>query len=231
MGWKEANMKVIIAGSRGIAEYPLVERAVRESGFQVTEVFSGGARGVDCLGEEWARRNGIPVRRFPADWERDGKRAGFLRNEQMADCAEALIAVWDGRSPGTKHMIEIAKKRGLKMFILTPNGRATQRSLSGKIVYDRAFSPDSGEGEARAVIVDDSDDDRITFRFGITERSDGGREVVTFQEKIREECAGVPGPVRQALWRSLYLRAKGELEREIRIATDPHYDLPEREVY
>jgi len=224
-------MRVIVAGSRSIAEYALVERAVRESGFQVTEVFSGGARGVDQLGEAWARRNGVPVRRFPADWERYGKQAGYLRNEEMADRAEALIAVWDGRSPGTGQMIEIAKRKGLKVFVLTPNGRATQRSVSGKIVYDRAFSPDSGGGEARAVIVDDSDDDHIAFRFGITEHSDGGREVVTFQEKIREEYAGVPNPVRRTLWRNLYRQAKEELEREIRIATDPHYDLPEREVY
>ncbi|NKE72859.1 DUF2493 domain-containing protein [Candidatus Manganitrophus noduliformans] len=224
-------MRTIIAGSRTINDSLLVEQAVRESGFRITEVLSGGARGVDCLGEEWARRNGVPVRHFPADWERYGKRAGYVRNEEMADRAEALISVWDGRSPGTGQMIEIAKRKGLKVFVLTPNGKATQRSVSGKIVYDRAFSPDSGGGEARAVIVDDSDDDHIAFRFGITEHSGGGREVVTFQEKIREECVGVPNPVRRTLWQNLYRQAREELEREIRIATDPHYDLPEREVY
>lgn len=98
-----------------------------------------------------------------------------------------------------------------------------------EVVYDRLFHQDGME--ARAVIVDASDDDQIVFRFGITERSDGGKEVITFQERIREECAGVPKSVRRALWKNLYLRAKEELEREIRIATDPHYDLPEREVY
>lgn len=224
-------MRTIIAGSRTINDSLLIEQAILKSGFRITEVFSGGARGVDQLGDAWARRNGVPVRRFPADWERYGKRAGFLRNEEMADRAEGLIAVWDGRSPGTKHMIEIAKRRGLKVFILTSNGKATQGAVPGKIVYDRAFSPDSGGGEARAVIVDDSDDDRIAFRFGITEHSDGGREAVTFQERIREECVDIPDAVRRTLWRNLYLRAKEELEREIRIATDPHYDLPEREVY
>lgn len=224
-------MRTVIAGSRTINDSLLVEQAILKSGFRITEVFSGGARGVDQLGEAWARRNGVPVRHFPADWERYGKRAGFLRNEEMADRAEALIAVWDFKSPGTRHMIEIVKRKGLRVFVLTPDGKATQRPVSGKIVYDRTFSPDSGGGEARAVIVDDSDDDRIAFRFGITEHSEGGREVVTFQEKIREECAGVPDPVRRTLWRNLYRQAREELEREIRIATDPHYDLPEREVY
>lgn len=115
-------MRIIIAGSRGITEYAMVDRAVRESEFPITEVISGGARGADRLGEEWARRNEIPIRRFMADWERHGKRAGLVRNEEMADHAEGLIAVWDGQSPGTKHMIETAEKKGLKVFILPGPG-------------------------------------------------------------------------------------------------------------
>jgi hypothetical protein len=101
------------------------------------------------------------------------------------------------------------------------------------VIYDRTFYPDSGRGEARAVIVDYSDPGHVEFRFGITERAQpcGGKDVVTFQSKVEEKCAETPGSVRKMLWRDLYEQAKNELNREIRIATDPHYDLPEREVY
>jgi threonine/homoserine efflux transporter RhtA len=103
-------MKVIIAGSRGITEYGIVALAVALSGFEVTEVVSGTARGVDLLGERWAALNGVPVAKFPADWTRLGKRAGHERNWEMARYAEALIAVWDGHSAGTKSMIKIAER-------------------------------------------------------------------------------------------------------------------------
>jgi len=224
-------MKVIIAGSRRITEYSLVDRAVRESGFQITEIFSGGARGVDCLGEEWGKRNGVPVLHFPADWEHYGKRAGYLRNEQMADCAEGLIALWDGQSPGTGHMIEIAQKKGLRVFVLRPDDGPAQVSASRNLVYDRTFFPDSGGVEARAVIVDDSDDNHLEFRFGITERLHNGREAVTYQGKLEEVCEGVPATVRRTFWRNLYQQARDELNREIRIAGDPYYDIPEPEIY
>lgn len=113
-------MKTIIAGSRSVNDIKIVLTAAENAeaiGITVTEVVSGCARGVDQLGEQIALMNGIPIKKFPADWERFGKRAGFLRNVQMADYAEALIAVWDGESKGTKHMIDMAKARGLKVCI------------------------------------------------------------------------------------------------------------------
>lgn len=110
-------MKTIIAGSRTIRSYSVVDTAVKLSGFRITEVVSGAARGVDILGEQWAARHGVPCRVFEADWNRWGKRAGYLRNVEMGEYAEALIAVWDGISPGTKHMINIAYGRGLKVYI------------------------------------------------------------------------------------------------------------------
>lgn len=113
-------MKTIIAGSREIAK-PLVhvEEAVRRSGFKVTQVVSGTARGVDAAGEEWAHRNSIPIVRHAANWRAHGKSAGYKRNEQMADYAEALVAVWDGASRGTKHMIDIATRKGLQVYVHT----------------------------------------------------------------------------------------------------------------
>jgi glycerophosphoryl diester phosphodiesterase len=110
-------MKTIIAGSRGIWDYWSVERAVTLSGFQITEVVSGCARGVDRNGEAYAAKHGIPVALFPADWANLGKRAGQVRNCEMAEYAEALVAVWDGSSRGTKHMIDTAKAKGLKVYV------------------------------------------------------------------------------------------------------------------
>jgi hypothetical protein len=110
-------MKVIIAGSRTITDIGIVAMAVIESGFQIDEVVSGGARGVDRLGELWAERWRIPVKRFPADWNKFGKSAGPIRNKEMGDYADALIAVWDCKSSGTGHMIGYATGKGLKVYV------------------------------------------------------------------------------------------------------------------
>jgi hypothetical protein len=111
-------MKTIIAGSRSGPSYSDVERAIQESGFKITEVVSGAARGVDRHGETWGRKHKIPVERFPAKWSTHGRHAGFLRNTEMAEYADALIAVWDGLSIGTKNMIDQAETFGLHVHIL-----------------------------------------------------------------------------------------------------------------
>ena len=77
----------------------------------------GCARGVDSLGEDWAIKNNIPVKQFPADWEYFGKSAGIVRNKQMAEYAEAAIVVWDGKSMGSKNMIREMDERGKKSHI------------------------------------------------------------------------------------------------------------------
>jgi len=108
-------MKTIIAGSRDILNYRHVRTLIERSGIDITEVVSGCARGVDRLGERWAEENGVPVRRFSADWDRYGRRAGYVRNEQMAQYADAAIIVWDGRSRGTRQMLDLAKALGLEV--------------------------------------------------------------------------------------------------------------------
>lgn len=112
-------MKVIIAGSRSIRSRDVVSDAIEESEFDITEVVSGGAIGVDLLGELWAERSSIKAKVFFPDWKGLGKRAGIERNKKMAGYADALIAVWDGKSKGTKNMIEEARRRGLKIFVKT----------------------------------------------------------------------------------------------------------------
>ncbi len=114
-----SHLRTIIAGSRTITNYHHVEKAIALSGFKPTEIVSGTARGVDQLGEIWAKNNNIPVAQYPADWDRYGKSAGYRRNEVMAKNADALIAVWDGSSKGTVHMIELAKENGLKVYVHT----------------------------------------------------------------------------------------------------------------
>jgi hypothetical protein len=110
-------MKVVIAGSRNVEDLSLVEKAISESGFLITEVVSGGAKGVDFLAEQWAEENDIPVSVFNADWGQYGRGAGPVRNAEMTDYAEALIAVWDGESKGTRDVIAKAEKKGLQVFV------------------------------------------------------------------------------------------------------------------
>ena len=110
-------MKTIIAGSRTIEEYGSLIFAIKHSKLNITTVISGTAKGVDKLGERYAEENNIPILRFPADWEKHGKSAGYKRNEAMASEADALIALWDRKSKGTKHMIDIAKRKQLKVFV------------------------------------------------------------------------------------------------------------------
>lgn len=109
-------MKLIIAGGRDYqltpADYDKLHALHREHG--VTLVLSGAARGADTCGEQWAARCGIPVQQYMAFWELWGKAAGFIRNRDMAEAADAL-AVFPGGT-GTNHMFETASFRGLKIF-------------------------------------------------------------------------------------------------------------------
>lgn len=113
-------MKTIIAGTRSLSSYSFVAEGVKkaqEMGLVISEVVSGACRGIDELGEQWAEENNVPVKRFPANWKLYGKSAGPRRNEQMSDYADALVAIWDGKSRGTAHMISSAEKKGLRVFI------------------------------------------------------------------------------------------------------------------
>lgn len=110
-------MKVIIAGCRNFHNYKTLLDAISESGFEITEVVCGGATGVDALGEKWAKEHNIPIKYFPADWDKWGKAAGPKRNKQMSEYADALIALWDGMSRGTNNMVFYATKNKLKVFV------------------------------------------------------------------------------------------------------------------
>jgi predicted Rossmann fold nucleotide-binding protein DprA/Smf involved in DNA uptake len=127
-------MKVIIAGSRDVTNYSLVEKAVKDSGFKITEVVSGGARGVDALGEEWAKNNlKKKPKIFEANWKdlkakgaiiKNGPygpynaNAGFARNKEMAVYADALIVLIKNNSPGSSHMYDEMKQLKKKVYVV-----------------------------------------------------------------------------------------------------------------
>lgn len=105
-------MKVIVAGCRNFTDYELLKQKLdyyRETK-PITEIVSGVARGADVLGVQYAKAVDIPYKLFPADWVKNGRAAGPIRNQQMAEYADALIAVWDGESKGTKNMISCMNK-------------------------------------------------------------------------------------------------------------------------
>jgi hypothetical protein len=114
---KTQAMKTVIAGSRGITDYNKLKEAVDRCGFVITEVVSGGARGVDQMGERWAREHNIPIKQFIPDWNKHGKAAGLIRNVEMSNYAEAVIVLWDGSSRGSKHMYDTAIKKGLTVHL------------------------------------------------------------------------------------------------------------------
>ncbi len=113
-------MKVIIFGSRHMpfSLYPLIQQAVDKSGFSITEVVCGKARGADTFGAKWAYHKGIPIKYFPADWERLRRAAGPTRNCEMGDYADAGIGfIWPG-SRGTEHMMNYLKHLNKPCFMV-----------------------------------------------------------------------------------------------------------------
>ena len=118
--------RVIVAGGRDFNDYNLLcdrcDKLLSQK--QLTHnivIVSGTCRGADTLGEQYAHERGYNDERFPADWKNLGKVAGVIRNNQMADNADALIAFWDGQSRGTKNMINIAHKKNLLVRIIKYN--------------------------------------------------------------------------------------------------------------
>lgn len=124
------ELRIIIAGSRDFNDYELLKKSAIEIITKktmlpdLTRIVSGGARGADTLGERFANEMGLEISRFIPDWDGLGKRAGYVRNAEMAKFAVEddndgmLIAFWDGQSRGTKHMIDLAKKYGLEVHVV-----------------------------------------------------------------------------------------------------------------
>ena len=129
-------MRVIIAGGRDFNDFKLLESNINKIFKQLSdeklisiyvnesniEIICGKARGADILGEQFAKEYKLSIKYFPADWNTYGKSAGYRRNAEMANYAKedngVLIAFWDGKSKGTKHMIDLAKSNNIRVFII-----------------------------------------------------------------------------------------------------------------
>lgn len=124
------EFRVIIAGGRDFARTPIDKadwELLTSSLDKLLQnkrrthrivVLCGMAKGADMAGKRYAEQRRYHVRYFPAEWEKHGKKAGMLRNAEMAQNADALVAFWDGESPGTRNMIETAKKYGLQTRVI-----------------------------------------------------------------------------------------------------------------
>lgn len=127
------ELRVIIAGGRDFDNFSLlIDKCIEilaaitkeDDSIEKIRIVSGTARGADRLGEQYAQIAHYEVSKFPADWDTYGKSAGYRRNAEMAKFASAdgnigvLIAFWDGKSRGTKHMIDLAKRYGLKVHVV-----------------------------------------------------------------------------------------------------------------
>lgn len=117
------DFRVIIAGGRDFNNYALLKNkcdnilAEKATTHHII-IVSGAARGADSLGEKYAQEHSYIIKKYPADWNTHGKAAGPIRNAQMANSADALIAFWDGKSHGTKSMINIARSKGLFVRVI-----------------------------------------------------------------------------------------------------------------
>lgn len=116
--------KVIVAGTRDYTDFNHIERELMTY-FKANklhradvEIVSGCARGVDSLGIQFAEKYGLKLTKFPANWNKYGKSAGYRRNVEMAKYGDILFAFWDGLSLGTGHMIKLAKDHGLEVHIV-----------------------------------------------------------------------------------------------------------------
>ena len=143
-------MKVIICGDRDADDFNFLIAAIsaaKKEGIEITEIVSGGARGADELGEQYARMHDIEVKVFEAKWndisapdalikvnnwgKKYNAKAGFARNEEMACYAEAVIALQpNGPTPGTKDMIDRAHKHNLKIYVHSKEKKPLEEEIS-----------------------------------------------------------------------------------------------------
>lgn len=123
---------IIIAGSREFNDYNVVKKAVKD--FLISKnttdkptIICGMAKGADMVGYTLAKKCGLPLKEFPADWS-IGKSAGYIRNKKMAKYAHdngngVLLAFWNGKSKGTKHMIDLARNYDLEIHVYNFDGK------------------------------------------------------------------------------------------------------------
>jgi hypothetical protein len=116
--------RVVVCGSRDFDDYNFAESCLnwilakkRNEGYEIV-VVSGCAKGADKIGERYAYKQGFKVDTHPADWEKYGKRAGYIRNIEMIDSCDGVVAFWNGESKGTKHSIDYANEKNVPCVVV-----------------------------------------------------------------------------------------------------------------
>lgn len=121
-------MKLAVVGSRSLK----IENLSDYMPEGVTEIVSGGALGVDASARQWAEENGVPITEFLPDYDRYGRNAPILRNREIAEYCDEMLAFWDGKSRGTGHAVKACQALGKPVRILrlkTETGTAYQLRL------------------------------------------------------------------------------------------------------
>ena len=113
-------MRLIVAGSREIHNVDLIETHMLafEDRYGLFDLICGMARGVDMAAHDIAESYRIPIHEYPAEWDKYGRGAGYRRNVEMAQAADALLLVWDGESRGSKHMLDVAIQRRMPTIVI-----------------------------------------------------------------------------------------------------------------
>jgi predicted Rossmann fold nucleotide-binding protein DprA/Smf involved in DNA uptake len=107
-------MKLAVVGSRSFSNYEFLKKILEFH--PCTQIISGGAKGADTLARQFAGEKGIPIKEFLPNWDKDGKAAGFIRNKQIVNACDELVAFWDGESRGTAHSIKLAEDAGKPVY-------------------------------------------------------------------------------------------------------------------
>jgi len=111
-------MNVIIAGGREFNNSNILNNVMDNLNWKIDSVVCGMASGADTLGKEWADSKGINVIELYAEWDRHGRKAGYIRNEKMAEVGNALVLFWDGKSRGSRNMLKLAFEYKLKPILI-----------------------------------------------------------------------------------------------------------------
>lgn len=136
--WASGLVNICVVGSRTFTDYKVLSSVLGVlpmncpivSTADTNQFICGGARGADSLGEKWANDRKLPTVSVLPDWGQHGKAAGFIRNVKMALLTDVLVAFWDGKSNGTRHMLRTCRdginkrcpKHPIQMFLHTPDG-------------------------------------------------------------------------------------------------------------
>ncbi len=123
--------RIVVAGGRDFADYETAKTFIDQCLSDISDKYniifiSGGCKGADALGERYAKEKGYLIERYLAEWKRYGRSAGPIRNKKMADVCDFVICFWDGKSRGTKSMIEYAESLGKPIAIKQYKNKESQ---------------------------------------------------------------------------------------------------------